>query len=202
MGGSPSHGDGHGDAPRDAARDKSALRLWLRLLGCVTAVEKELGARLRRRFDMSLSRFDVLAQLDRAPRGLTMGQLSSQVMVTNGNITVLVKGLEAAGLVTRVADTRDRRIAVVTLTSAGRARFRAMARAHEGWVAELLGDVGPEAAPAEAEPAEAAPGMTPGVTPGVTIDEQDAIMRLLDRVKQSAQRAAARRVPAGREASP
>ena len=172
------------DEPCAAPRHKSALRLWLRLLGCVTAVEKELGARLRRRFDMSLARFDVLAQLDRAPRGLTMSQLSSQVMVTNGNITSLVKGLEAAGLVTRVADARDRRIAVVTLTRAGKTRFRAMARAHEGWVAELLGEASAAAAPE------------------MTRDEQDAILRLLDRVKQSAQRATAQRVPAGREASP
>lgn len=129
------------DSPPDPGSDRSALRAWLRLLTCATLLEKELGARMRRRFGVSLSRFDVLAQLDRAGDGLTMSQLSSRVMVTNGNVTSLVRGLESAGMVERVSHPADRRVSVVTLTAAGAEQFQAMAAAHAGWVSELLAQV-------------------------------------------------------------
>ena len=60
----------------DATPDhKLTLRLWLRLLGCSTLVEKSVRARLAAEFDTTLPRFDVLAALERAPKGLQLGEL-------------------------------------------------------------------------------------------------------------------------------
>ena len=39
------------------------LRLWLRLLTCTTLIEGEVRGRLRERFDVTLPRFDLMAQL-------------------------------------------------------------------------------------------------------------------------------------------
>src|SRR5688500_20165989 len=53
-----------------------ALRLWLRLLTCTQIVEKQVRSQLRERFDTTLPRFDLMAQLERAPDGLKMNELS------------------------------------------------------------------------------------------------------------------------------
>jgi DNA-binding MarR family transcriptional regulator len=115
-----------------------ALRLWLRLFTCSTMIAQHVGSALKREFGSSLPRFDLLAQLDRAPDGLRMTELSQRTLTTGGNITWLVRALEAEGLVTRRVAANDRRAAVVRLTAAGRRHFAAMARAHERWIINLF----------------------------------------------------------------
>ncbi|HEV8315285.1 MarR family winged helix-turn-helix transcriptional regulator [Piscinibacter sp.] len=115
-----------------------ALKLWLRLLACTTRVEGVVRNRLRREFATTLPRFDLLAQLEREPDGLTMGELSQRLMVTGGNVTGVTDQLEAEGLVTRAPHPSDRRAFSVQLTPAGRRQFRRMASVHEQWVIELF----------------------------------------------------------------
>ena len=124
---------------RASAEDHMALRLWLRLLACTNLVEAPLRKRLREQFKGSLPRFDLMAQLDRQPGGMKMRELSRRLMVTGGNVTGLTDRLVAEGLVERHEDPVDRRACTVRLTMEGRRQFRAMARAHEAWVAELFG---------------------------------------------------------------
>jgi DNA-binding MarR family transcriptional regulator len=123
---------------RASADDHMALRLWLRLLACTNRVEAPLRTRLRTQFDVSLPRFDLMAQLDRHPQGLKMRELSRRLMVTGGNVTGLTDKLVAEGLVERGEDPADRRAYTVRLTPEGQRQFRTMARAHEAWVAELF----------------------------------------------------------------
>lgn len=119
--------------------DHQALKLWLRLLACTTRVEDQIRNRLRQQFDTTLPRFDLLAQLERHPEGLSMRELSQRLMVTGGNVTGVVDQLEAESLVQRQPHASDRRSFTVTLTPAGRRLFRRMAATHEAWVVELLG---------------------------------------------------------------
>jgi DNA-binding MarR family transcriptional regulator len=125
--------------PRATDDEHLALRLWLRLLTCTNLVEAPLRRRLREQFAGSLPRFDLMAHLDRHPGGLKMRELSRRLMVTGGNVTGLTDRLVAEGLVERSGDPADRRTCIVQLTVEGKLQFRAMARAHEGWVAELFG---------------------------------------------------------------
>jgi DNA-binding MarR family transcriptional regulator len=118
--------------------DHQALRLWLRLLSCTTRVEGVFRNRLRGQFSTTLPRFDLLAQLDREPQGLTMGELSQRLMVTGANVTGITDQLEAEGLVRRAAHPADRRAFTVRLTPRGRRQFRRMAAVHERWVVELF----------------------------------------------------------------
>src|SRR3546814_19849499 len=82
------------DPPLDAesrahgghADHKAELRLWLRMLNCTTMIESEIRRRLRERFEVTLPRFDLMAQLERVPEGMTIGELSRRVMVSNGNV--------------------------------------------------------------------------------------------------------------------
>jgi DNA-binding MarR family transcriptional regulator len=119
--------------------DHQALRLWLRLLTCSQLIEREVRARLRERYDTTLPRFDLMSQLWRYPDGLTMSELSRHLMVTGGNVTGIVDLLEKDALAERTPEPADRRAYRVRLTRAGRKAFGEMARAHEGWIVELLG---------------------------------------------------------------
>ena len=118
-----------------------ALRLWLRLITCTTLIERAVRRRLRDRFSITLARFDLLAQLERAPTGVRMGELSRRLMVTNGNVTGLVAQMVAEGLVERRPVPQDRRAHLVRLTADGRRAFGAMAAEHERWIVELTAGV-------------------------------------------------------------
>jgi DNA-binding MarR family transcriptional regulator len=120
---------------------REAVRLWLRMLAATQTIERLLRRRLRAEFGTTLPRFDVMAALDRAPDGLTMGDLSRRLMIANGNTTVIVDALEREGLAARTIAPEDRRRFTVMLTDRGREAFTEMAAAHAAWVAELLGDV-------------------------------------------------------------
>ena len=144
---------------------RDELRLWLRLLTCTTLIEGEVRRRLRDRFDVTLPRFDLMAQLDKAPDGMTLSDLSRRMMVSNGNLTGLVERLVASGHLVRQVSRTDRRAQVISLTALGRTEFRAMAAEHEGWIAAMFGDLSRR-------------------------DQQD-LMRLLAKTKMSARRAIA-----------
>lgn len=114
------------------------LRLWLRMLTCTQLVEKEIRSGLREQWGSTLPRFDLMAQLERAPEGLRMNELSRRMMVTGGNVTGITDQLEGEGLVERVEVEGDRRAFRVRLTAQGRRQFKAMAAAHEGWIVEAF----------------------------------------------------------------
>lgn len=118
-----------------------ALKLWLRMLACTVRVEDTIRSRLRTTFGITLPRFDLMAQLERHPDGLRMGELSKRMMVTGGNVTGIADQLEREQLVVRVPDPQDGRAFMLKLTPAGREAFESMATVHEGWVAELFAGI-------------------------------------------------------------
>jgi DNA-binding MarR family transcriptional regulator len=122
------------DAPLD-------LKLWLRMLSCTVRVENTIRSRLRATFGITLPRFDLMAQLERYPEGLRMGELSKRMMVTGGNVTGIADQLEREELVVRVPDPQDGRAFMLKLTPRGRTVFVEMAAEHEGWVADLFRDI-------------------------------------------------------------
>ncbi|PRC91757.1 MarR family winged helix-turn-helix transcriptional regulator [Solimicrobium silvestre] len=115
-----------------------SLRLWLRMLSSTVKLETEIRSRLRIEFDITLPRFDLMAQLVRHPEGLRMGELSKRMMVTGGNITGIADQLEKEKLVERVVVANDRRSFSLKLTPEGLTSFKKMAIVHEQWVEELL----------------------------------------------------------------
>lgn len=120
---------------------RAELRLWLRLLTCANMIEAEIRKRLRERFSTTLPRFDLMAQLERSPDGMLLGELSQRMMVSNGNLTGLVERLVQEQLVERQVSEADRRAAIVRLTPRGRAVFAEMAAEHSDWIAEFVGDL-------------------------------------------------------------
>ena len=140
--------------------DHSALRIWLRLLTCTQLIERRVRSGLREEFGTTLPRFDLMAQLERAPAGLRMGELSRRLMVTGGNITAIVDQLEKEGQGERLDDSADRRAFRIRLTRSGEKSFAEMAREHEEWVVDMLS--------------------------GLSRREQDDLLRLLAKAKEHA----------------
>jgi DNA-binding MarR family transcriptional regulator len=122
-----------------AGEDKLELKVWLRLLTCTNLIEGRVRNLLRENFATTLPRFDLLAQLDRAPDGLTMGEVSSRLMVTNGNVTALADALVREGLVLRAVHPSDRRSLCLRLSAEGKRVFDAMTPAHEAWIDSMMG---------------------------------------------------------------
>jgi DNA-binding MarR family transcriptional regulator len=118
---------------------RDTLRAWLALLSASNAIKKTVDARMRQRFGLSISRFDVLAALDRAGEGgLTAGALSTHLKVTEGNTTQVTVPLVSEGLVRRRVSSSDGRVAIFELTKKGQRVFAEMAEANRHWVAEAF----------------------------------------------------------------
>jgi DNA-binding MarR family transcriptional regulator len=104
-----------------------------------------------------------MAQLERTPKGMTLGELSQRMMVSNGNVTGLVDRLVEQGLINRWTSPKDRRAQIVSLTAQGRKFFRAMARTNGDWIGEIFADL--------------------------SADDIETLMRLLGKTKASARKA-------------
>jgi DNA-binding MarR family transcriptional regulator len=133
----PQYSDKLGGAPHS----KQSLRLWLRLLSCSTVVEKRIRAKLEAEFATTLPRFDLLATLNRRAEGVSMSELSASLMVSNGNVTGVVTRLINDKLVSRIANSSDRRSAIIRLTPQGRQAFAKLARVHEDWIDQMFSEL-------------------------------------------------------------
>ncbi|MEO1242666.1 MAG: MarR family transcriptional regulator [Pseudomonadota bacterium] len=124
--------------------DRNALRAWLDLLTASNAIKKSADTALRNQFGVSISRFDVMAALDRANgEGLRAGDLSQRLMVTEGNTTQVTAPLIRDGLVKRTPSRNDGRVAIFRLTRKGAKLFQKMADEHRHWVAGAFSDLSP-----------------------------------------------------------
>jgi DNA-binding MarR family transcriptional regulator len=110
-------------------RLKLSLRVHLRLANCRNLLMRE-ARRSVERWGLTLPQFDVIAELERAKRGFTFGELSRLLLVTSGNLTGIVDRLEADGLVRRKHDQHDRRVVRIVLTAKGRQLVDTIAPLH------------------------------------------------------------------------
>lgn len=121
--------------------DKLELKVWLRFLSVFKIVESKLRTRLRSNFDISIPRFDVLAILHAHDGPMTMGELSSGLMVTTGNVTGIIDTLTGEGLVSKSTNPADRRSQMIEITPAGRKLFGRIAPALARWFEEAMSDM-------------------------------------------------------------
>lgn len=120
---------------------KRRLKMWIRLLGVTRFGEGVLRDFLRVKHKTTLPRFDVMAALYRRREGVRMSELSRLLLVSNGNSTSIVDGLEKDGLVRRSTSETDRRTVIVSLTPNGIAWFEGLAADHEAEVNRLFGQL-------------------------------------------------------------
>jgi len=121
--------------------EKNALRAWFRLLLIHKTISRKIAVHFRAQFGISTARFDTLAQLHAAGGRMTMGELSSQLMVTSGNVTGRVDGMVADRLVQRRPHATDRRSIIIAMTPAGRKLFAEVSAALSRWIGAAMGDI-------------------------------------------------------------
>lgn len=89
---------------------------------------------------LNAAAFDVLATLRRAgpPYRRSIGEMMDWMMISSGSTTNRIQRLERAGLIERVADTKDARKAYVQLTAGGLRKIEEMVADHVDTQAKLV----------------------------------------------------------------
>ena len=110
------------------------------VLHASSALENRVEARLGE-IGLSLAKLAALRRLAEAGGSLPLGQLAERLACVKSNVTQLVDRLEADGLVSRTADTADRRSRLAVLTDAGRTAHVRGAAIFEQAESELFGSL-------------------------------------------------------------
>lgn len=105
--------------------DPQALRVTGSLLSAQTAVSRLIQRQAVEGTGHDPTTVDLLVRLDQSrQKGLRAGELADQLLLSPSHISRSIDRAEAAGLVVRSPDPRDRRAAIVRLTDAGRTVLR------------------------------------------------------------------------------
>lgn len=128
------------DLPNDDSHSKNALRAWLNLLKCSKRMEQATNTHLDKTFKSSLTRFDVLANLDALnEETMSTTRLAKSLLASKGNITRLLDRMEEDELIHRKPNKEDRRISDVYMAPKGQESFNEMVNDHESWVDYVFG---------------------------------------------------------------
>ena len=112
-------------------QEGTEVEAFAALLRAHAATTRAFSAELVTEHGLTLSDFEVLLRLARAPeRRMRRVDLAEQVLLTPSGITRLLAGLEKGGYVERVACEADARVTYAQLTEDGRAKLRAASKTH------------------------------------------------------------------------
>ena len=115
--------------------------LWRRFVETHAAIVRRLDEDLRAQSGLTLSSFEVLFELVRAPGNrLRMAELAERLLFTRSGVTRLVDRLERDGFVARNDCVHDGRGVYAILTQAGFDTFEAAAAPHIDGVRRLFFD--------------------------------------------------------------
>ncbi|MFE7856240.1 MarR family winged helix-turn-helix transcriptional regulator [Streptomyces sp. NPDC057403] len=135
--------------------DTAPMEVIGRINRCAALLQQAEDAPLRRA-GLSRAEFDLLGALRRTGHELTPSEVARETFSSGAAVTKRLKALTERGLVERRGDTRDRRVAHVRLTDAGRdlvdsilpeqlayetAVLSALHPRGQGELAELLGEL-------------------------------------------------------------
>ena len=98
-----------------------ALDTWIKLARAFTIVSRKSEESIRT-FKLTSAQFAVIEALGHLG-DMTVGKLCEKMLVTGGNMTLVLDNLEKQELVERVRNTKDRRALNITLTAKGRVLF-------------------------------------------------------------------------------
>jgi DNA-binding MarR family transcriptional regulator len=116
-----------------------ALQAWARLMRAQATTKRELAVELQEQHDLSISAYEALYVLSRADgRRLKRVDLADRLVLTPSGVTRLLEGLEAAGLIEKVACETDLRVSYAQLTDAGFEKLEQASCGHTGSIRTLF----------------------------------------------------------------
>ncbi|MFI9723450.1 MarR family winged helix-turn-helix transcriptional regulator [Streptomyces sp. NPDC052396] len=121
--------------------DTAPMAVIGRLNRCSALLQQATDAPLARE-GLNRSEFDLLGTLRRMGREMTPGQLARETFASGAAVTKRLRVLEERGLVSRRADDRDRRVAHLSLTDAGRELIDRLIPQQLGYERSLLAGLG------------------------------------------------------------
>jgi DNA-binding MarR family transcriptional regulator len=117
------------------------VQVFAGLLRAHAATTRRFNAELVAEHGLTLSDYEVLLRLARAPdRRLRRVDLAQQVLLTPSGITRLLVGLERHGFVERAGCESDARVTYAQLTPDGLAKLRAASKTHVDGIRSLFGE--------------------------------------------------------------
>jgi len=99
----------------------TAMGMWIKLMLAYATFQKKNAEHLKQ-FDITPAQYAVLECLGHLGP-MNMGDLCKKMLVSGGNMTVVVDNLVKDGLVERVPSEEDRRAILVRFTSKGKKLF-------------------------------------------------------------------------------
>lgn len=120
------------DVPAER-RGQAALITLMRVFNRMTAQATQMV----KTHGLSLPHFEVLLCLD-VGEGLSQQDLVERMLLTKGNICVMMQKMEARGLIERQSDPLDQRFQRLYLTKAGRQLLAAVKPEHVGLMRSML----------------------------------------------------------------
>jgi DNA-binding MarR family transcriptional regulator len=122
-------------------RRRAEIRIWLQVLALESTIFTKLNGALNAEFGISIAKFELLAQVERYPEGVSLGTISSNLRVTSGNVSGLVRRLLADGLITKKMSQEDRRSFIVGFTPKGKKLFDQANALHAYKLAECFAGI-------------------------------------------------------------
>lgn len=125
---------------------QSRTRNLQELFAASALTQRMMHMSMHRTFDelgIAPSQLQLLQLIEHA-QPVSLKTLATEMRLTPGAITQLVDGLVEAGYVERTPDAADRRVTVVSLTSAGREKIGMLKRKKQALLAKMVADLDDE----------------------------------------------------------
>ena len=122
--------------------DNPRFRNWVAVAKAAHAVEREI-AEIMKPLDLKPAQLDMMMNIHRHP-GLSQQELAEKLIVGRSNITMLMPGLMARGLVNRETDPKDKRIQRLALTDEGTALLMQALELYSQLIEKAMGASTPE----------------------------------------------------------
>jgi DNA-binding MarR family transcriptional regulator len=122
--------------------DNPRFRNWVAVAKAAHVVERAITEALKP-LDLKPAQLDMMMNIHRHP-GLSQQDLAGRLIVGRSNITMLMPGLEARGLVSRETDAKDKRIQRLALTIAGSALLMQALELYSQLIDKAMGASTPE----------------------------------------------------------
>lgn len=119
-----------------------ALSMWVKLARAFSVFNKRTHDHIRT-FGLTQPQFGVLESLGHLGP-MTIGELCKKMLVSGGNMTVVIDNLEKEGLVERIRGDEDRRSIVIRLTPKGKKLFGQIFANHAEYVTKLASVLTPD----------------------------------------------------------